>query len=114
MRSSSPRAQLVPRPWSPWQRRVAAIGGVALKLTPLLLAVVLIGMMIWTALPRPGTSTVQVDPNNIFVSDNAHLLSAETKTAIHKMNTRYKQLAHHPHDHGGSLTDRHNDRTVHP
>lgn len=97
MAKSAPKLQpeTVPLPLASWQRQLYPHLGAVLKLLPLLLLAVLGGMMIWTAIPRGG-STVKIDPDNIFVSDNAHLLNGSTKTAIHEMNTRYKALPKKP------------------
>lgn len=47
-------------------------------------------------IPTYVTNGVHIDPSNIFVSDNAHLLSDETKEAIHAQNEDYRQLTKKP------------------
>lgn len=93
--ASQSKPETAPLPLAPWQRQLYPRLGAALKRLPLVVLGVLALMMIWTAIPR-GSSTVKVDPANIFVSDNAHLLSPSTKTAIHQLNQRYKTLPKKP------------------
>ncbi|MCI1894642.1 MAG: TPM domain-containing protein [Lactobacillus sp.] len=93
--ASQSKPETAPLPLAPWQRQLYPRLGTALKRLPLVVLGVLALMMIWTAIPR-GSSTVKVDPANIFVSDNAHLLSPSTKTAIHQLNQRYKTLPKKP------------------
>lgn len=86
----------MPSSLADWQKSVYRIGGQLLRHLWLILLAALVVMMAWTAFGHQTSSTVKVDPQNIFVSDNAHVLSQQTKAKIHQMNERYKNLPKKP------------------
>lgn len=88
--------ETAPLPLASWQRQLYPRLGAALRVIPLILLACLVLMMFWDGSLHGSGSTVKIDPENIFVSDNAHLLSATTKNTIHQMNTRYKKLPKKP------------------
>ncbi|MCI1936110.1 MAG: TPM domain-containing protein [Bifidobacteriaceae bacterium] len=85
-------------PLPTWKRRLFQFGGwFGCRGIIIIGAIMVIVMMVASvAQSFVGNSTVKIDPDNIFVSDNAHLLSDDTKTEIHQLNEYYKLLPKRP------------------
>lgn len=90
-------------PWiiDPGRRRGLQVASAVLRRSWWLVGIVtalIIGALLWQnkADFATGSSAVTIDRSNIFVSDNAHLLSAETKAQIKKDNHAFAKLKNKP------------------
>lgn len=91
------KQKAIPALLRPWQRTVYLVFGyVGTYIWWLAGALLVVLVAVSLGQLRTNGSDVKIDPRNIFVSDNAHLLSQQTKAAVLAANKRYAKLANHP------------------
>lgn len=78
------------------QRKTMPLVSFFMRYLGVLVGIAAVIVIVVEGIPTYVTNGVHIDPSNIFVSDNAHLLSDETKEAIHAQNEDYRQLTKKP------------------